>query len=86
MVVQTIIHSTKEAKVVIDPIAHIDSSVFSEVEYQSGNEMIVFCANGRKILVNDVSEQVFLLLQKNPSHESVRRILQSHRWKYSIIG
>ena len=67
---------------VIDPIAHIDSHLFAEAEYQIGEELLIFCSNGRKILVFDVSEQVFLLLQKNPSHESVRRILQSHRWKY----
>ena len=57
----------------IDPIAHIDSSVFAEAEFQIGNELL---------LVFDVSEQEFLNLQGNPSDESVRRILQTHRWKY----
>jgi hypothetical protein len=66
----------------IDPIAHIDSPVFAEAEFQIGNELLVFCSDGRKVLVFDVSEQEFLNLQRNPSDESVRRILQTHRWKY----
>ena len=66
----------------IDSIAHIDSSVFAEAECQIGNEWLSFCSDGRKVLVFDVREQEFLNLQRNPSDESVRRILQTHRWKY----
>ena len=67
---------------VIDPIAHIDSHLFAEAEYQIGEELLIFCSNGRKILVFDVSEKEFLIFQKNPSHELVLHILRSHRWKY----
>lgn len=66
----------------IDSIAHIDSSVFAEAEFQIGNEWLIFCSDGRKVLVFDVREQEFLNLQGNPSDESVCRILQTHRWKY----
>jgi hypothetical protein len=56
---------------IIDTIAYIDSNFYHEAQYQCGNELLIVCADGRNILVSEVSEDTFLKLQALSSHEMV---------------
>lgn len=62
----------------LDPHLEIDSPYFHTVEYQPGDELYVFCVNGRKGRVFDVSEATFRQLIENPSDEMIRKIISSH--------
>ena len=48
-------------------------------EYQPGNQLIVFLRHNQNYLIIDkVSEKTFIQLQKDPSHEALKGILDTH--------
>jgi len=64
---------------IIDNTVEVDSPIYADTEYQPGNELIVWFRNGGGyLLVFDVSEETFLKLQKDPSHERIINILRTH--------
>jgi hypothetical protein len=66
---------------IIDNIIHIDEQEFAEVEYQGGNELVVFLVNQRKIILYDISEEEYLHLYKHPSALTIRKLMSSHRYQ-----
>ena len=66
----------------LDPHLEIDSPYFHTVEYQACNELCVFCADGRHLLVFEVSEKTFRRLCKDPSEEMIRKIISTHPHRY----
>lgn len=65
-----------------DYIVYIDDCRFAEAQLQGGNQLYLVGVDGRDAIVFDVSEVTFLALQRDPSAESIARILQSHHWEY----
>lgn len=65
---------------ITDSVVYIDSQAFNEGQYQAGNKLILSCSNSKTIVVHGVSEQEFLNLQRDPSHEAVLAILRGHAW------
>lgn len=65
----------------IDDIVHHDSWKYAEVEYQCGDDMIVFLANGGKILVPNVSQETWNYYYKNQTDEVLTQIIKTHGYK-----
>lgn len=68
----------------IDRQVYIDSPVFPEAEWEGNGELLVWTNwsdNGvrRRILVFGVSLHEFLELQRTANHESIVRLIMSHR-------
>ena len=65
---------------IIDNTVEIDSSIYADTEYQPGDELIVYFRRKKGyIVVYDVSESTFLKLCKNPTHETIAKILLTHK-------
>lgn len=70
----------------IDSTVEIDSPIYGDAEYQAGDELIVFFRDGlRYLIIHNVSEQEFLELQRDPTHEALTKLKKSHfsRLQYS---
>lgn len=60
----------------------IDSPLYADTEYQSGNELIVYLRQNRRyLIVFDVSEKTFLKSYNNPTHKVIEEILAAHNKK-----
>ena len=70
-------------KMIIDNTIEIDSPIFADAEYQD-YELLVFLRNDtRHLIIHDVSERDFLRLQKDPSHEALKQLLEIRFWEYN---
>ena len=67
----------------IDPIVHIDSPLYVEAEYQEGAELLVWLSTGARLLIFGVFEREFLELQRTADHESIVRLIKTHRCQWT---
>lgn len=63
-------------------VVHHDEDGFTEVERQPGNEVLVFLADGRRVLINDVHDTEWRAYKRNPTTEALRHLLREHGFRF----